>query len=321
MIGQLLLFCWLLFSGVAVAQQADGADYPPVSVEMALQQVAPHTWFVQGVAGTATENEGFISNAGFVVTEQGVVVIDALGTPSLAVLLRERIRTVTDKPVRMVITTHYHADHIYGLQVFKEEGATIVAPLGAEDYLSSDVSSTLLTARQDLLFPWVNEDTRLVPPDQIVGQQRTFPMGDVELTVTPLGAAHSEGDLAVLVEPDAVLFSGDIIFEGRTPFVGDADTRQWLAALERMEAIQLTALVPGHGDRAANPARAVARTRAYITKLREAMAQAVEEMSDFDEAYAAADWSEFEHLPAFEAANRRNAYQVYLAIEAEQLEQ
>ena len=321
MVRRLCLLGLLLFPGIALAQQTDEGRYPRAEVEMSLRQVAPHTWIVQGATGTAVENQGFISNAGFVVTELGVVVIDALGTPSLAVMLMDLIRTVTDQPVRMVITTHYHADHIYGLQVFKEAGATIVAPAGARDYLSSEVAPTLLAARRELLFPWVDEDTYLVPPDELIDRQKTFTLGGVSFTVIPLGAAHSEGDQAVLVEPDTVLFSGDIIFEGRTPFVGDADTRQWLTALQRMEGMKLAALVPGHGSLAVNPDQAVAQTRAYISKLREVMEQAVDDLEDFDEAYDAADWSEFEHLPAFDAANRRNAYQVYLAIEAEQLAQ
>lgn len=90
--------------------------------------MSKHVYYVMGKAGIATDNQGFISNAGFVITDEGVVIFDALGTPSLAAALLERIRKITDKPIKRVVMSHYHADHIYGLQVFKEAGATIYAP-------------------------------------------------------------------------------------------------------------------------------------------------------------------------------------------------
>ena len=116
-----------------------------------------------------------------------------------------------------------------------------------------------------------------------------------------------------------VLFSGDVIFEGRVPFLGDANTRHWLRVLERMEREQLVALVPGHGAAAEDPNQAIASMRRYLSYLRDTMKAAVEDFIPFDEAYDATDWSEFEHLPAFAEVNRRNAYQVYLSMEAESL--
>lgn len=313
------LFLAVLLADSAVA--AGDGGYAQVTVQTPLQQVSEHVWLVQGAAGSATENQGFVSNAGFVVTEQGVIVIDALGSPSLGWALRQAIRRVTDKPVTHVVLTHYHADHAYGAQVFKDEGAQVLAPAGALDYLDSDLAQRRLEERRNSLFPWVDERTRLVRPDTLMGAESTLDFDAVRLNLIYLGAAHSEGDLAVLVEPDRVLFSGDIIFEGRTPFVGNADTQQWLDALKRMESMRIQALIPGHGAAAADPTRMVAVTRRYIEYLRTVMGEAVDEMVSFDEAYAAADWSEFSELPAFDAANRRNAFQVYLAIEEEQLAQ
>ena len=304
---------------VNAAETADSTLYAPTGVEMLLQQVGPHSYYVQGAAGVATDNEGFISNAGFVVTDAGVVVIDALGTPSLAAKLRALIATVTDQPVVRVIATHYHADHIYGLQVFKDEGAEIWAPGGALVYLDSPQAAERLEERRFSLDPWVTEQTRLVPPDKVITANSSFTLGGVAFRIDLLGAAHSDEDMSLFVVPDKVLFSGDIIFEGRVPYVGDANTRQWLAALTAMQTDGLAALVPGHGPAATDPAGAVTATRDYVAYLRQVMGAAVERLQDFDSAYQAADWSRFEKLPAFEAANRRNAYQVYLSMEAEAL--
>jgi glyoxylase-like metal-dependent hydrolase (beta-lactamase superfamily II) len=295
--------------------------YAPTSVEMEVTRVSEHVYYVEGAAGIATDNEGFISNAGFVVTGDGVVVFDALGTPSLANKLVSKIREITDQPIRKIIVSHYHADHVYGLQVFEEIGAEISAPEGAQKYIQSDAARMRLEERQFSLEPWVDENTRLVLPDSTVSKSDSFSMGGLTFTINYMGKAHSDGDLTMLVEPDRVLFSGDIIFEGRIPFVGNADTKNWLNTLTRLETGGLTALIPGHGPASTDPQQTIALTRAYLAYLRDTMGAAVDEFIPFDEAYAEVDWSRFKELPAFEEGNRINAYQVYLSMEAELLEQ
>jgi len=318
MMVKLKMWILLLVSGFAgmgaMAQQQ--ADYPPSGVEMALTKVGAHSYYVQGAAGIATDNAGFISNAGFVVTDAGVVVFDSLGTPSLAWQLRQLIRDVTDQPVVKVVVSHYHADHIYGLQVFKDEGAQIIAPAGSLDYLQSTAAAERLEERRFSLDPWVNERTRLVTPDVIIDKPMNFSMGGVDFRIDYLGSAHSEGDQTLYVVNDRVLYSGDIIFEGRVAYLGDADTKHWLETLAAMQTAELAALVPGHGPVAKQPNKALAQTRAYLSHIRQVMGEAVQNMDDFADAYEAADWSAFAGLPAFEAANRRNAYQVFLSMEA-----
>ena len=121
----------LLMATAATAQSAR-----PVPV-----RVAPDTYMVQGVAALGSSaNRNFISNAAFVVTRDSVVVIDALGSPVLAKELLEEIARITPKPVSHVVVTHYHADHVYGLQVFKDAGATILAHRDGKLYLNSDTA-------------------------------------------------------------------------------------------------------------------------------------------------------------------------------------
>jgi glyoxylase-like metal-dependent hydrolase (beta-lactamase superfamily II) len=305
---------WVQFSAAA-------GDYPPVTVPMTLQQVSEHVYYAQGKAGIATDNQGFISNAAAIVSDAGVVVVDALGSPSLAERFMAELRKVTDQPVVRVIVTHYHADHIYGLQVFKDLGAEILAPAGYLDYLDSPAAASRLEERRVSLYPWVNDQTRLVAPDRVIGEDTELQVGNLTLQINYLGAAHSDGDLSVLVRPDRVLISGDIIFEGRVPFTGGADTGHWLAVLERLDNTGITALIPGHGPAAKKPAEAVRLTLEYLSYTREQMAEAVDEMTPFADAYDATDWSRFENLPAFDATHRRNAYGVYLSLEREMLEQ
>ncbi len=308
----------LLFAGQSLST---ATKYAPTSVDMQVKQVSEHVYYVEGKPGIATDNEGFISNAGFVITGDGVVIFDSLGTPSLANELIKKIKSITDQPVKKVVVSHFHADHIYGLQVFEELGAEIIAPLGAQKYINSEGAKERLEERQFSLDPWVNENTHLVLPDTTVEKSTTFTMGDLTFTINFMGKAHSDGDLTMLVEPDKVLFSGDIIFQGRIPFVGSADSKIWLDTLTRLETDGLTALVPGHGPASRDPKNTISLTRRYLAYLREVMGTGIEELTPFDEVYAAADWSEFKNLPAFDAGNRINAYQVYLSMEAEMLEE
>jgi len=311
----------LLMLAAVFAPMPALAAYPPSTVDMPIEKVGEHSYYALGAAGMATENEGFISNAGFVVTDEGVVVFDCLGSPSLAQTLRAHIARITDKPVVKVVVSHYHADHIYGIQVFKDEGAEVLGPRGAYEYLESPAAKERLEERRFSLEPWVNDDTRLVPPDRLIEDEHRFSVGGVDFQINYLGSAHSDGDLTMYVVQDRVLFSGDIIFEGRVPFVGEADTRQWLETLEALGTGDLEALVPGHGPAASDPIGAVTRTRDYLAYLRDVMGAAVDDLQDFASAYDKADWSRFEHLPAFDAAHRRNAYQVFLSMEAESLGQ
>ncbi len=307
-----------LFIAVSLSAQAKSSfssTYPPVDVVFKAVKVSEHVYFVQGQAGAATQYKGFISNAGFIVTKEGVVVFDALGTPSLAIKLVAEIRKVTQKSIKYVVVSHYHADHIYGLQVFKELGAKIIAPQGARVYLASELAENLLATRRTELNPWISDSTHIVTPDQFIAKDYQFSLGGIDFKITPLGNAHSEGDLTLLVAPDNVLFSGDLIFEGRIPFVGQANIYNWLKALDGMRDVSVAAILPGHGPMAKNPNALVKLTYSYLSLLKDNMQKAVEDWTPFAKAYEKIDWGEYMFLPAFDEANRRNAYNVYLFME------
>lgn len=285
---------------------------------MSAHQISPSAWYVQGESALGTPgNRNFISNAGFVVTPAGVVVIDALGSPLLARELIEEIRRVTGKPVTHVIVTHYHADHIYGLQEFKRAGARIIAHKGALEYLNSDTASARLAASRVELAPFIDGSTQLVPADEWISGPRDLVVGGVQLKLVPVGPAHTPEDLVVLLPKEKVLFAGDLVFRGRVPFVGQADSGQWVKSLNTILGFDAQIVVPGHGPLSTSPRQDMELTRDYLAYLRQAMGRAARELEPFDEAYGKADWSRFEHLPLFRVANRMNAYNTYLLMERE----
>lgn len=291
-----------------------------VPVDMTPLRVSQHAYYVAGATGVATDNYGFISNAAFVVTNDGVIVFDTLGTPGLGVRLLSAIRTVTDAPIRRVYISHYHADHMYGNQAFTGTGAEIITSDGAKLYLEGEIAEQRLAERRISLSPWVDGNTRIVHPDRYLQGEERFTLGGVDIRVVDVGSAHSEGDLVLFVETDGVLFSGDIIFQNRIPFLGSSSSAEWLAVLIEMEKTDAVVIVPGHGKAAESPRQIVSLTKNYLAYVRESMQQAVADWVPFDQAYEATDWGDFIEYPAFLEANRRNAYGIYLSLEQESLE-
>lgn len=279
--------------------------------------MADRVWFVQGQAALGTpENRNFISNAGFVVTDDGVVVVDALGSPTLAQELLAEIKRVTPQPVRYVIVTHYHADHIYGLQTFKAAGATVLAHAKGREYLNSETARQRLQASRVELAPWINATTELLEADRWLDQPQTdVKVGSYDFQISYVGPAHTPEDLVVFVPQLGVLFSGDLFFQGRIPFVGQADSRLWISSLTRLMKYQPKLVIPGHGPASTDPMKDMAMTRDYLEVLRTSMGEAARNLEPFEDAYAKADWSRFEAMPLFRAANRMNAYNTYLLME------
>ena len=289
---------------------------------MPLHRLSRRAWYVQGDLGPVSlVNQGFNANAGFVVTGDGVVVFDTLGTPALGDALLARIRSVTREPVRIVVVSHYHADHFYGLQPFKAAGAQVWAHRAALEYLATDAPRARLEERRNSLAPWVSAQARVVPPDRVLDGDHAFRVGGMRFEAIAAGPAHTPEDMMLLVPDEGVLFAGDLMFAGRVPFVGEADSRGWLAALDRLVARAPAVVVGGHGGASRDAAADIATTREYLRALREAMGRAVEDMVPFEEAFARTDWSRFAALPAFEAAHRRNAFNTYLRMERESLGQ
>jgi glyoxylase-like metal-dependent hydrolase (beta-lactamase superfamily II) len=286
------------------------------TITLTPRQVSPSVWYVEGVTALGSvQNKNFISNAAFIVGPDGVVVIDALGSPALAEALIAAIGKVSAKKITTVIVTHYHADHIYGLQSFQKLGAKIIAHPAAKEYLNSETAKQRLSASRAELAPWVDESTNLIEADSWLPSETKLNISGLELVVKPVGPAHTPEDLVIFLPKDKVLFAGDLLFRGRLPFIGStADTGPWIQALNSFLAFKAKVAIPGHGPVSESADADIELLRDYLVFLRKNMGKAVEELELFDEAYAATDWSRFENIPMFKFANRMNAYNTYLQL-------
>ncbi|MFV2059447.1 MAG: MBL fold metallo-hydrolase [Gammaproteobacteria bacterium] len=317
----------ILFSYSAHAATIVSTPYGDSEVNFKIQHYKKTpVYYVIGLSGVpGSENEGHTSNAGFVITEKGVVVYDTLGTPILGYQLLSAIKKITDKPISIVIAGHYHADHVYGLQAFKEHtNATILAQESAYIYINDPASKNRLNQRRESLFPWVNEKTYLVKPDKTFKKNKTLDMGDIKIELIHAGTAHSPDDTIMIIKKYGVIFTGDLIYAGRLPFLGgeDVNTKNWLNGLNYLQNIKPAPgfIIPGHGVPDTDPARSIAFTKNYISFLRDKMGAAVEQLNDFSDTYQNTNWAQYKNVKTFKAANRGNAYRVFLEMESELFE-
>ncbi len=255
-------------------------------------------------------------NAGFVVTSNGVIVIDALASPRQGEQLLRTIRGVTDQPVRWLVLTHHHPDHHFGAVVLREAGARIIAhpdrrslaAEGGEDALIADwVRVVGLDAMRGFEFA--------DKPDRAVTVSDTLRLGGRTLVVTHPGAGHSAGDLLVWLPKERVLFAGDVLVEDGVSMVVDGSAGVLLQVLDSVDALGAVAVVPGHGAIPARPAELVQRTRSYLTSLQSEMRAAVEGGVPMRRALASLPPADSLRPVALSSRRRRNAARVYVEEE------
>ena len=261
-----------------------------------------------GLYGYTTEGD---PNSGVVIGDESVLVVDAQATPQMAQDVLARIRRVTDKPVRHVVLSHYHAVRVLGASAY--EGAEIIA---------SDVTRDLIVerGRQDMdseigRFPRLFRGKESIPgltwPDVVFHKQMTLWLGNREVQIIHIGRSHTAGDTVVWLPKEKVLFAGDTIEYGATPYCGDAHYADWPSTLAAIRALGAERLVPGRGRSLIGHAEveeAIVGTDAFTTDLfaiaKAGVAQGATLKQVYDEAMAAlrpkyGHWVIFEHCMPF----------------------
>jgi glyoxylase-like metal-dependent hydrolase (beta-lactamase superfamily II) len=278
-----------------------------------LRRMAAGVYAAVGDTGRGSEGR---PNAGFVVTDSGVVVIDAMASPRQAEQLVQAIRSVTAQPIKWLVLTHHHPDHHFGAIVFRRLGAEVIAhpdrrvlaSEGGEDALIANwVRVVGLDAMRGFEFADV--------PDRPVTGTDTLRFGGRTLIVMHPGAGHSAGDLMVWLPRERILFAGDVLVEDGVTMVVDGSSTQLLRALALVDSLKPRGVVPGHGAIPSRPAALVARTREYITSLRSAMRSALERGTPMGRAMASLPPADETRPVSLNSRRRRNAVRVYLEEE------
>lgn len=244
-----------LVSLLAVAAFAEAQPATTDALPFTLKKVAPDVYAAIGGPKAG-------SNAGFVVGDDGVLVIDSFFYPEAATALLEQIRKITSKPVRYVVNTHYHIDHVAGDAVFKTAGATIIAHRNVPGWIHSE--------NVHLFGEGITPEVRqridaLIPPDRTLDAPLTLTLGKRPIEIRPI-EGHTGGDLMVEIPDAKVVFAGDILWNHRTPTITDGTISWWTASLVKLEAAPDTVFVPGHGELASK--KEIADLRRFFADLR-----------------------------------------------------
>jgi quinoprotein relay system zinc metallohydrolase 2 len=306
----------LVLLAAAIATHVGAA---PLPLPLPVKQVAPgvyvhighHTDFEDGY-------DGDIANIGFVVGREAVAVIDTGGSYAVGMALKEAVRAVTRLPIRYVINTHGHPDHVFGNAAFLDAGA------GARPrFIGHAMLPGALAARGDLYLRNLNKQlgqaadkSRLVPPNETVQDQLILDLGRRKLALRAWPKAHTDNDLTVVDAASGTLWTGDLLFIERTPSV-DGDVMGWLAAMDGLKNVPAQRTIPGHGPVTRDKNAALDRQRSYLTALLHDVRAGIRNGTGMTETMATAAAAERGRWQLFDVVNRRNVNVLYPALEWE----
>jgi glyoxylase-like metal-dependent hydrolase (beta-lactamase superfamily II) len=248
--------------------------------QVTFSQISEHAW-----AYTAEGDP----NTGIVIGDDAVLVADTQATPAMAADVIRRIREVTDKPIRYVVLTHYHAVRVLGASAF-----------GAEHILASQDTHDLIVERGEFdkaseigRFPRLFRNVESVPPGltwptMTFTGRMTLWLGKLEVQLIQLGRGHTKGDTVVWLPQERAMLSGDLVEFGATPYAGDAYFKDWPQTLDNLMALDPAVVVPGRGAALTTPeqvAQGVGETRAFISDVHANVQRGVAAGKDLNAVY------------------------------------
>lgn len=306
----------LLLATPALASEDIADQYPQSLLYSKPVEVIPHVFSAIGATAPPTyENAGHNNNLSFIVTGDGVIVVNSGASYLLARALHDEIKVVTGQPVKLVINENGQGHAMLGNNYWIEQGVPVLAhaDAAAEFEHSSAQSLTALKA-----YAKENaEGTDPMGPTETFTDKRDITMGDFRIEVLHLGPAHSPGDTQVWLPDQAIMIAGDIAFHERMPpiFQGTC-TSCWIETWEGpLTDLSPTYIIPGHGH-PTNFAQVTRYTRDYLVYLREKIAAHLEAGGDLAGAYYV-DQTPYAHLDTFEELATKNAGVVFEEMEFE----
>lgn len=279
------------------------------------QKISDNVWSAIGAtAPPSYVNSGHNNNFSFIVTSEGVVLVNATDNYLLARSMHEAIREITDQPVKYVVLENAQGHAMLGSNYWQEQGAKIVAHQETYDEIESygeAIIERMRSGRRDKAA-----GTELTLPDIVFEGEWVIEMGGEKIEARYLGPAHSPGDTVVWLPGQKIVIAGDTAFHERLlPVFEHTDTAGWIETWDVFEALGAETVIPGHGS-PTNMAEVTKYTKDYIAYMRDNIGAILEDGGSMVDAYAI-DQSMYEHLDTWRELALRNAARIYQAMEFE----